>query len=56
MKHTGDMVQPWKGGGHINPDFVKLYPEQANKMFHPTELKKVRDGFKGDGSREGTSV
>lgn len=46
-KHAADIVQPYKGSA-INPAFVKLYPDQARKMFAPSELKKVAYGIRGD--------
>lgn len=50
-KFAKDIVQPYTKGGYINRDFVKLYPDQAKKMFHPSELNKVHYGMKGNASR-----
>lgn len=49
-KFAKDIIQPFKGTG-INPDFVKHYPDQAAKMFHPSEIRKVQRGGRGDASR-----
>ena len=36
-----DLVQPWGLDGKPNPDFIKLYPDQAIKNFSEKDLKGV---------------
>jgi hypothetical protein len=37
--HLADVAQPFVGG-KPNPDFIKLYPEQAARHFTPDEMRK----------------
>lgn len=45
-QYQSDLTQPWvynkaSRKGVVNPDFVKLFPEQASKTFTNTELKSA---------------
>lgn len=42
-KHNGDITQPWLPGKEAkpNPDFVRMYPDQAQNYFTDDQLKKM---------------
>lgn len=42
-KHNGDITQPWLPGKEAkpNPDFVRMYPDQAKNYFTDDQLKKM---------------
>lgn len=37
-----DTVQPFDAGGHPRPEFYRLYPTQAQKIFSPAEIEQVK--------------
>lgn len=41
VQHAKDTIQPWRGGT-ASKEFVRQYPEQANKIFSKKEIKKSK--------------
>lgn len=40
-EHLADIVQPWDRNGNPNPEFARLYPEEAKLNFGEEEYKKL---------------
>jgi len=40
--HAQDTVQPYDAGGNPRPEFYRLYPDKAPKVFTEAELELVR--------------
>jgi len=37
-----DTVQPYDAGGNPRPEFYRLYPSQAQKIFTKSEIERVK--------------
>jgi hypothetical protein len=37
-----DTVQPYDAGGNPRPEFYRLYPSQAEKVFTKSEIEQVK--------------
>lgn len=40
--HAQDTVQPYDAGGNPRPEFYRLYPRQAEKVFTKAEIEQVK--------------
>lgn len=41
LRNEKDIIQPWTDGEHINPEFVKAYPDLARDYFTQEQLEKL---------------
>ena len=41
--HAQDTVQPYDAGGKPRPEFYRLYPSQAEKIFTKSEIESVKN-------------
>lgn len=37
-----DTIQPYDAGGNPRPEFYRLYPSQAEKIFTKSEIERVK--------------
>lgn len=40
--HAQDTVQPYDAGSNPRPEFYRLYPTQAEKIFTKAEIERVK--------------
>jgi hypothetical protein len=40
--YAQDTIQPYDAAGEPNPEFYRLYPTKAPKVFTPEELERVK--------------
>jgi hypothetical protein len=40
--YAQDTVQPYDAGGNPRPEFYRLYPDQAEKVFTRSEIEQVK--------------